>query len=249
MRSSVVPQTIASDTAQNTNWKNHFDSIVALDRSITGKLGWNTVVPPEVTEFAPRFVKKAPPSCPMKLPSGPPNANMKPTAHQAIAAIEKLVRIFATTVPAFLAREKPISRNAKPACMNMTRAPATITHIVLMPTDASSLPAIALLRSVASPNAVPGMASRASTASGSSARYLRLIRRFLLAHRGTLARQSRFRTDRKVGAARSEVSGPVSRLRPRCLYRRSNSPASVHGPVGQGTGWPGDSPYRGAKRR
>ena len=36
IRSSVVPHTIASETAQKTNWKNHFDSIVALDRSITG---------------------------------------------------------------------------------------------------------------------------------------------------------------------------------------------------------------------
>ena len=112
----------------------------------------------------------------MKLPSGPPKANAKPTAHQQIAAMPKLVRIFATTVPAFLALEKPISRKANPACMNITSAPATITHIVLMPTDGSSLPAIALLRSVASANAVPGMASRASAASGSNARYLRLIR-------------------------------------------------------------------------
>ncbi len=53
----------------------------------------------------------------------------------AIAAMPKLVRIFATTVPAFLALEKPISRKAKPACMNITSEPATITHIVLMPTD------------------------------------------------------------------------------------------------------------------
>ena len=52
-----------------------------------------------------------------------------------IAAIEKFVRIFATTVPAFLPREKPISRNAKPACMNMTSSAATITHIELMPTS------------------------------------------------------------------------------------------------------------------
>ncbi len=71
----------------------------------------------------------------MKLPSGPPKANAKPTAHQQIAAMPKLVRIFATTVPAFLALEKPISRKAKPACMNITRQPARITHIVLMPTD------------------------------------------------------------------------------------------------------------------
>ena len=39
-----------------------------------------------------------------------PNAKAKPTAQYMIAAIEKFVRIFATTVPAFLPREKPISR-------------------------------------------------------------------------------------------------------------------------------------------
>ena len=36
MRSSVVPQTIASDTAQKVNWKNHFASTVASDSPITG---------------------------------------------------------------------------------------------------------------------------------------------------------------------------------------------------------------------
>src|SRR3954454_2920373 len=50
-------------------------------------------------------------------------------------AIEKFVRTFAMTVPAFLAREKPISRKANPACMNMTSTPATITHIELIPTE------------------------------------------------------------------------------------------------------------------
>ena len=69
------------------------------------------------------------------------------------------MRIFATTVPAFLPREKPISRNANPACMNITRQPAMITHIVLIPTEGSSLPAIDLSRSVASASAEPGTAS------------------------------------------------------------------------------------------
>jgi hypothetical protein len=38
IRSSVVPHTIASETAQNTNWKNHFDSIVAFDRPMTANV-------------------------------------------------------------------------------------------------------------------------------------------------------------------------------------------------------------------
>src|SRR4051812_27657412 len=55
-------------------------------------------------------------------------------------AIEKFVRIFAITVPAFFPREKPISRNAKPACMNITRQAATMTQVELMPTLSASLP-------------------------------------------------------------------------------------------------------------
>ena len=44
------------------------------------------------------------------------------------------MRIFATTVPAFLPREKPISRKAKPACMKNTSSPATTTQIELIAT-------------------------------------------------------------------------------------------------------------------
>ena len=35
-RSSVVPQTIASETAQKTNWKKNFDSIVASEKPMIG---------------------------------------------------------------------------------------------------------------------------------------------------------------------------------------------------------------------
>ena len=68
-----------------------------------------------------------------------PKAKAKPTAQKQIAAIEKLTRIFAITVPAFLPREKPISRKAKPACMNITRMPATSTHTELIPTSIGQL--------------------------------------------------------------------------------------------------------------
>src|SRR3954471_18954877 len=80
-----------------------------------------------------------------------------------MAAIEKFARIFAITVPAFLPRLKPISRNAKPACMNMTRQAATITQVELMPTVSGSLPAPAA--SNVSASAEPGSTSAASTAS------------------------------------------------------------------------------------
>ena len=36
MRSIVVPQTIASDTAQKTNWKKNFAGTAALENSIAG---------------------------------------------------------------------------------------------------------------------------------------------------------------------------------------------------------------------
>src|SRR4051795_8975208 len=79
-----------------------------------------------------------------------------------MAAIEKFARTFAITVPAFLPRLKPISRNAKPACMNITSTPATITQVELMPTVSASFPAPAA--SKVSARAVPGSTSAASTA-------------------------------------------------------------------------------------
>src|SRR3954469_19769588 len=124
MRSSVVPHTMASETAQNTNWKNHFASIVASDRPMIGHAFCGS----------PKSRRKNP-CVPITWPIGPPNANAKPTAQYRSPAIEKFVRIFAITVPAFLARENPISRNAKPACMNITKQPATITQIELIPTE------------------------------------------------------------------------------------------------------------------
>src|SRR4051812_6271062 len=124
MRSSVVPHTMASETAQKTNWKNHFASIVASDRPMTGKACCGS----------PNARRKKP-SVPMMWPRPPPKAKAKPTAQYMIPAIEKFVTILAMTVPAFFARENPISRNAKPACMNMTRQPATITQSELIPTE------------------------------------------------------------------------------------------------------------------
>ena len=73
------------------------------------------------------------------------------------AAIEKLVRIFATTVPAFFAREKPISRKAKPACMKITSRAATITQIELIATLSASAPLFAA-------SSVSALATAGSTA-------------------------------------------------------------------------------------
>ena len=71
-----------------------------------------------------------------KKPSRPstslplPKAKPKPTAQKASVPIERLTRIFATTAPTFLPREKPTSSIANPACMRNTMQAATITHTV-----------------------------------------------------------------------------------------------------------------------
>ena len=111
MRSSVVPQTIASDTAQNMNWNS-----------------MNAAVEPTISSPANVLpVENKKPESPNSQPP-PPNASANPQAHHAIEAIEKLTTILAIPIPAFFPREKPISRNANPACMNITSTAATRIH-------------------------------------------------------------------------------------------------------------------------
>ena len=66
IRSIVVPQTIASDTAQKTNWKKNFAGTAAWENSIAGNAD-GSVVPRNV------------PSVPANQPA-PPKASAKPTA-------------------------------------------------------------------------------------------------------------------------------------------------------------------------
>ena len=74
MRSSVVPQTIARDTAQNANWKIHFDSTVASDSPITGKASEPLPVNCRKNPFDPMIELEIPST------SALPKANAKPTA-------------------------------------------------------------------------------------------------------------------------------------------------------------------------
>ena len=60
-----------------------------------------------------------------------------------------LVRIFATPVPAFFMREKPISSMANPACMNSTSTAATTTQRVFTGTDLGQRAVDGLFRSSA----------------------------------------------------------------------------------------------------
>ena len=117
----MVPQTIASETAQKTNWKN--SSAAGLMPAMSSSGNWVAAsAGSELTSRKKPFVPAISPA--------PPNASAKPTAQYARAAIEKFVRIFTTPRPAFFAREKPTSRNRNPACMNITSTAATTTHTV-----------------------------------------------------------------------------------------------------------------------
>src|SRR5215216_6212560 len=59
--------------------------------------------------------------------------------------------------PAFFIRVSPASRNAKPACMNITRIAATTTHTVLVTISVSSL-----MADLPTPNASTGQCRRPS---------------------------------------------------------------------------------------
>src|SRR3954468_24561286 len=131
-------------------------------------------------------------------------------------AIEKFARILAMIVPAFFPREKPISRNAKPACMNITKQPATITQVELMPT----LGAGGFAGGVnVSASAELGSTSAASTARAPMRTALFLataprVRLFigvflLLRHAG---RRTGISVLRKLGAGRRRVFIPVSKI-------------------------------------
>src|SRR5215208_6925330 len=66
-----------------------------------------------------------------------PKAIAKPTAQNNSAAIARLTRILATTLPTFFIREKPTSSIANPACMNSTSTAATTTHMVSIASERS----------------------------------------------------------------------------------------------------------------
>ncbi len=70
----MVPQTIASETAQNANWNRNFESTVASERPMTGN----------ASDPLPVYCRKNPfePMIELEIPSTSalPNANAKPTA-------------------------------------------------------------------------------------------------------------------------------------------------------------------------
>ena len=63
-------------------------------------------------------------SRPNRPPRDPPYITAHPTAQKARAPAEKSIRFFMMMFPAFLARVRPVSTMAKPACMKNTKAAA-----------------------------------------------------------------------------------------------------------------------------
>ncbi len=116
MRSIVGPQRIATPTAANVNWKRNFVSREAPDAASAGN------------------VASVPCSRNPVLPNSPPlvcpKAIAKPTDQNAMKAIAKFMRIFATIVPAFFPREKPISSSRNPGWNSSTSTAASSTKRV-----------------------------------------------------------------------------------------------------------------------
>src|SRR6266480_1584358 len=127
VRSIIVPHTMARDTAQNTNSKNHFAAAGAALNPIAGR----SIVDPGLN------VGKNPlPPMTAKMPPAP-KANPKPTAQYEIELTLRLVTTLATTVPTFFIRLNPTSSIAKPACMNITKHAATMIQTVSAATPAA----------------------------------------------------------------------------------------------------------------
>ncbi len=77
---------------------------------------------------------------------------------------------FATTVPTFFMRLKPTSSIAKPACMNITKQAATITHTVSAATPAACVAVVSSARAAIGISA----ASKATVADMASTRRRRM---------------------------------------------------------------------------
>src|ERR1017187_5848 len=131
VRSSIVPHTIASETAQKTNSKKNLAAAGAVEPTRAGRFivdpGWN---------------EGAKPLKPIRLlvkPVAAPNAKAKPQTQYTIELMLRLTMTLATTVPTFFMRVKPTSSMAKPACMNIARSAATITQTVSAATPAADV--------------------------------------------------------------------------------------------------------------
>ena len=140
MRSAMAPETIVAAVAANTSWKKNLASNGTGVQSMGEKFATSVVEPSSspatVTMLS---LRKKPLSPTYSLPTL--NIRPKPTAQNARLPNEKSSRFFMQMFTTFLARVRPASSRQKPACMNITRNPATSTHTVssATPSDAMSV--------------------------------------------------------------------------------------------------------------
>src|SRR5215204_6370858 len=165
----MVPHTMANETAQKATWnRNLAESGTCVHES-----------PAYTSLTCPAGTARNQPSVPTSaLPE--PKASANPTAQNNRAAMARLTRIFATTLPTFFIREKPTSNIANPACMKRTRHAVMITQTVSIASERSAVegPFCA--------NASPGNASISSRTVVDNNASLR--KSFLLASRGMYSR-------------------------------------------------------------
>src|SRR5918994_1634620 len=128
VRSSMVPHTIARETAQKATWKRNLaESGTCVHES-----------PAYTSLTCPAGTARNQPSVPTSaLPE--PKASANPKAQNSRAAMARFTRIFATTLPTFFIRENPTSSMANPACIKRTRHAAMITHIVSIASERSAV--------------------------------------------------------------------------------------------------------------
>ena len=128
VRSSMVPHTMARETAQKATWKRNLaESGTCVHES-----------PAYTSLTCPAGTARNHPSVPTSA-FPVPKASAKPKAQKRSAAIARLTRIFATTLPTFFILENPTSSIANPACINKTRHAAMITHIVSIARESSAV--------------------------------------------------------------------------------------------------------------
>src|ERR671916_963428 len=123
----MVPHTIARETAQKATW----------NRNLAESGTWVQERPAYTSLTWPAGTARNQPCVPkMALPV--PKVIANPTAQNSRAAMARLIRIFATTLPTFFILEKPTSSMANPACMKSTRQAATMTHTVSIASERSA---------------------------------------------------------------------------------------------------------------
>ena len=113
-RSAIAPEAIVTAVAAKTAWKKKNAAVLRFP------------LPLEPTAVRSLPDRKNPSVPHQELP--PPNASAYPTARNASAPTLMSARFLARMLVVFLTRVRPLSSNAKPACIVNTRTPASTTQ-------------------------------------------------------------------------------------------------------------------------